>query len=136
VTRRGGNTDDVRQPVYAGIERSLIVVEADAERIAVAGGGDKEYPRLLMALNRVEQRLRKTAAAPAVVRRDDVHAAILHGFHILETTDGACRRAKAACVEKLASHHVDAPIDPHNSRFIVPDRAYCSSHVRTVPVIV
>src|SRR5205807_1023205 len=42
----GGDRDDVRQVITGGIEGVLVVVLADAEEVAVAGGRHIDVPRV------------------------------------------------------------------------------------------
>ena len=129
--RRGRHRDHVREIEAGRIEGRGVVVRA-----AVARGGDEEDAPLQVRLDRVEERLREAAAAPAVVGRDDVDAAVLHELDVLHAIDRVGDAAAARGRQELAGHDPDRPVDADDADAVVaggPDRP---GHVGAVAVVV
>ena len=89
-----------------------------------------------MSLDGVEQRLRKPAAAPAVVRRDDIDPSLLHELDVLQTVDRIGDVAGARRIQKLARHEANRSVDPDDADTVVPDGANRAGHMGAVVTVV
>ena len=129
--RRGGHGDDVGEREASGIRRRGVVVGP-----SVPGGSDEQDSALLVSLDGVEQRLRKPAAAPAVVRRDDIDPSLLHELDVLKTVDRIGDVAGARRIQKLARHEANRSVDPDDADAVVPDGANRAGDMGAVVIVV
>src|SRR5215471_12140992 len=98
----GSNADQVRQKKACRVNGIKIAVAG-----IVACRRDAQNAVLLLSLNGVMKSLRESDAAPAVIRRDNVHSAIFHGFHEVKTGHRPVHRAASGSVQELASHDLN-----------------------------
>ena len=106
-------------------------------RTVVPRCGHEEDPRGTAGIDRVEEILVESAAAPAVVRHSHVHAVHLaHHRGIVDGTNGIGRRSGAAGGEELEAHEGHVPADPHHARAVVAGCSDGAGHVRSVVVVV
>ena len=128
---RGGHREDVRERVAGGIRRRGVVV-----RELIARGDDEEDPARSVRLDGVEQGLGKSAAAPAVIGRDDIDPAILHELHVLQAIDCIGRGPGTRGAQELARHEADRPVDSDDAEAVVPDGADRAGDMGAVVVVV
>jgi len=122
----GRDAHDVGQRVAGGIERRGVVVarvvpgRRDEQHAGGVGGGD-----------RVGERLRILAAAPAVVHHPRAHIG-----GVDDGVDGVRGEAEAVRPDEFHAHQAHVPVHPGDADAVVAGRADGSRDVRAVAVVV
>ena len=131
------DADHVGQVVRTGIESGVLVKRHIGHLFAVVSSRcNKQYAALHLRVYGVGQCLRKAAAAPGIVGRNDIDAAILHRGNVVETGNGVGEETRSGRVEEFARQNFDVPGDAGDADPVVAHRAYDPGHVRPVTVVV